>query len=496
MRCIQITMAENFGVSDRGKFYDETGALRDVVQNHMLQVLGNLTMDPPTGEDHEAERDQKAALLKAVRPLKAGRRGARTVQRLQEGRGRRARFHRRNLYRDQAVHRYLALGWRSDLHSCRKDDAGHLHGGGRRIQASAAGNFPRNRARRAHRTCGCASAPTSASGFGVRVKVPGERMVGEDVELKLKSHAAAEMPPYQRLLGDAMRGNGELFARQDLVEAQWRIVQPILGNVTPVYSYEPGTWGPDEANQLIGADGPWINPTVPTRRRGQIDRSAETDVGVFCSTSTTRCSTTIVCKTICFSIWSASSAPKPASRYLAIFEELRGSWVTPIIWARWSATGSRTLHDPRLLRMANWLVDYPFAARLYPGALDVVKRVKRWGKVAILSDGDAVFQPRKVERSGLWKAFGGHVLIYIHKEQELAGVEKFYPAQHYVMVDDKLRILQAIKDVWKDRVTTVFPRQGHYAKDKKAIAQYRPADISIERIADLLEHKRNEFMAA
>jgi hypothetical protein len=107
-----------------------------------------------------------------------------------------------------------------------------------------------------------------------------------------------------------------------------------------------------------------------------------------------------------------------------------------------------------------------------------------------------VFQPRKVERSGLWKAFGGHVLIYIHKEQELAGVEKFYPAKHYVMVDDKLRILQAIKDVWQDRVTTVFPRQGHYAKDKKSNAQYRPADITIERIADLLEHKRNEFTAA
>ncbi len=122
--------------------------------------------------------------------------------------------------------------------------------------------------------------------------------------------------------------------------------------------------------------------------------------------------------------------------------------------------------------------------------------MKRWGTVAILSDGDAVFQPRKVEQSGLWKAFGGHVLIYIHKEQELAAVEKFYPARHYVMVDDKLRILQAIKDVWQDRVTTVFPRQGHYAKDKKSITQYRPADLSLDRIADLLKHKRTEFMAA
>jgi FMN phosphatase YigB (HAD superfamily) len=116
--------------------------------------------------------------------------------------------------------------------------------------------------------------------------------------------------------------------------------------------------------------------------------------------------------------------------------------------------------------------------------------------VAILSDGDAVFQPRKVEGSGLWKAFDGHVLIFIHKEQELASVERFYPAKHYVMIDDKLRILQAIKDKWKSRVTTVFPRQGHYAKDKKAIAEYRPADISIRRIADLLEYDRNRFLAA
>ncbi len=187
---------------------------------------------------------------------------------------------------------------------------------------------------------------------------------------------------------------------------------------------------------------------------------------------------------------------KARSRYVAIFEELRAQLGYADYLGALERYRIENIHDPRLLRMANWLVDYPFAARLYPGALDVIKRVKRWGKVAILSDGDAVFQPRKVERSGLWKAFGGHVLIYIHKEQELAGVEKFYPAKHYVMVDDKLRILQAIKDVWQGRVTTVFPRQGHYAKDKKAIAQYRPADITLDRIADLLKHKRNEFMAA
>jgi FMN phosphatase YigB (HAD superfamily) len=124
---------------------------------------------------------------------------------------------------------------------------------------------------------------------------------------------------------------------------------------------------------------------------------------------------------------------------------------------------------------------------LYPGAIEVIKRTRKWGQVAILSDGDAVFQPRKVERSGLWKAVGGNVLIFIHKERELECVKKFYPARHYVVVDDKLRLLEAIKDIWKDRVTTVFAQQGHYARDRKSNAKYRPADISIRRIADLLD---------
>lgn len=174
-------------------------------------------------------------------------------------------------------------------------------------------------------------------------------------------------------------------------------------------------------------------------------------------------------------------------RYLEIFEDLRGTLGYADYLGALQGYRHEKLRDPRFLHVANWLIEYPFAARLYPGALAVIKHVKRWGKVAILSDGDAVFQPRKVERSGLWKAFGGNVLIFIHKEQELECVENLYPARRYVMIDDKLRLLEAIKDVWKDRVTTVFVRQGHYARDKKAIAEYQPADISIRRIADLLD---------
>jgi FMN phosphatase YigB (HAD superfamily) len=147
--------------------------------------------------------------------------------------------------------------------------------------------------------------------------------------------------------------------------------------------------------------------------------------------------------------------------------------------------------DVRLLSMSPYLVDYPFANRLYPGALDVLAQLRTWGPTVILSDGDVIFQPRKVERSGIREAVDGHVLIYIHKEEMLEDVERRYPAQHYVMVDDKPRILAAVKDAWRERVTTVFPRQGQYARDAKA---YRPADLTIERIGELLTHDLSELL--
>src|SRR6185437_4539083 len=152
------------------------------------------------------------------------------------------------------------------------------------------------------------------------------------------------------------------------------------------------------------------------------------------------------------------------------------------------------LHNPQVLRMANWLVDYPFADRLYPGALEAVARAAQWGPTVVLSDGDAVFQPRKVQRSGLWQAFEDRVLIYIHKEEELDDVERFFPATHYVLIDDKLRILDAVKKIWGERVTTVSPRQGHYALDPAIVAQYpTAADHTIERIGDLVRLGREAF---
>lgn len=151
------------------------------------------------------------------------------------------------------------------------------------------------------------------------------------------------------------------------------------------------------------------------------------------------------------------------------------------------------LHDPRVLQMSNWLVDYPFADRLYPDALKAVKHVARWGRPVVLSDGDAVFEPRKVERSGVWTAFDDDILIYVHKEQELDDVERRYPAKHYALIDDKLRILTAVKKIWGDRVTTVFTRQGHYANDAKNVPAYPPADIRVDRIGDLLTLDRAAF---
>ena len=144
-------------------------------------------------------------------------------------------------------------------------------------------------------------------------------------------------------------------------------------------------------------------------------------------------------------------------------------------------------HEHRLLLMSGFLVDYPFAERLYPRELDAVARLGNFGPTVILTDGDVVFQPRKVQRSGLWDAVGGRVLIYVHKEQMLDAVQRHYPARRYVMVDDKLRILAAMKQVLGERLVTVFPRQGHYAFDPVNIAKYPAADITVEHIGDLLE---------
>jgi hypothetical protein len=188
--------------------------------------------------------------------------------------------------------------------------------------------------------------------------------------------------------------------------------------------------------------------------------------------------------------------PDREQSYWDIFEQLR----TELGYADYLGALQRYRiqypRDPELLTVSHFLINYPFATRLYPDSLDVVEQVKQWGVPVVLSDGDVVFQPLKVERSGIYESFAGNVLIYIHKEQELEDVAGRFPADHYVLIDDKLRILTAVKKVWGAKVTTVFPKQGHYANDPQILAQFPPADISVNRIGDLLGYGLENFRAA
>lgn len=183
-------------------------------------------------------------------------------------------------------------------------------------------------------------------------------------------------------------------------------------------------------------------------------------------------------------------------RYWQIFEELRSELGYADYLGALQRYRIERPRDPKLLEVSYFMVNYPFANRLYPESLDAVEHARQFGQVAILSDGDVVFQPRKVDRSGLYETFGGHVLIYVHKENELEDVERKYPAVHYVMVDDKVRILAAIKKYWGSRVTTVFPRQGHYALDESQVAKYPQPDITLQRIGELQKYSLNEIVAA
>src|SRR5499427_2464847 len=183
-----------------------------------------------------------------------------------------------------------------------------------------------------------------------------------------------------------------------------------------------------------------------------------------------------------------------AQEYWHIFEQLR----TELGYADYLGALQRYRdkhpHALHLLSVSDFLISYPFGERLFPDARKVIEHVQQWGPAVILSDGDVVFQPLKISRSGLANAVAGHVLIYVHKEEELDDVEQRYPAEHYVLVDDKLRILAAVKAFWGPRVTTVFVKQGHYAADPTIVGTYPPADISIGRIGDLLQYQLPELL--
>ncbi|HRH44770.1 MAG TPA: hypothetical protein PKY82_24240 [Pyrinomonadaceae bacterium] len=186
---------------------------------------------------------------------------------------------------------------------------------------------------------------------------------------------------------------------------------------------------------------------------------------------------------------------KRNNRYWEIFEQLRSELGYADYLGALQRYRVENPYDSHLLALSNYLINYPFANRLFPNSLDALEHCKQFGKVVILTDGDVVFQPRKIERSGLLEAVEKNILIYIHKEHELHDVERRYPAKHYVLVDDKIRILSAIKAIWGDKVTTVFPKQGHYALDEKEVAKYPKADISIERIGEVLSFDAKQIKA-
>ncbi len=265
---VQITMAESFGVKGRGKFYEEAGAIRDVIQNHMLQVMACVMMEPPTGSTPEPVRDAKATLLKAIRDLTPRDvvRGQFRGYRDEEG-----------VAPDSTVETFAAV--RLFVDTWRWADVPVYIRAGKCLPVSAVealvtfrqppravfgeGTYPDTNYIRFRLS------PEIVIALGTRVKKPGEAMAGEPVELEVMRKARHALPPYARLLGDAMAGDATLFARQDEVEAAWEVVDPILGNVVPVHTYEQNTWGPKEADQLIAPDGSWHDSLLNPSRRAE-----------------------------------------------------------------------------------------------------------------------------------------------------------------------------------------------------------------------------------
>ena len=274
VRSIQITMAEDFGVKERGGFYEEAGAMRDVVQNHLLKLLAVVAMDPPGGGIPDAYRDEKARLLMAVRPLdpKHVVRGQYKGYRSAPG-----------VAPDSTVETYAAIKLMID--NWRWAGVPIYIRSGKELAVTCTEVLIELR-RPPRETFGervplssghvrMRISPDVVIALGLRVKVPGDHMVGREAELMVTSAPPNMRPPYQRLLTDAMNGNQELFAREDGVEASWRIVESILGDVVPLETYEPGSWGPSAARKLIGKDGPWIDQVPsPPHLTGDCEPSA------------------------------------------------------------------------------------------------------------------------------------------------------------------------------------------------------------------------------
>ena len=257
---VQITMAENFGIQGRGSFYDQTGTIRDVVQNHLFQILANLAMEPPVRTDSETMRDEKVKVLKAIRPLEAKNvvRGQFRGYRKENG-----------VAPDSKVETFVALQLNVD--SWRWQGVPFYIRAGKSLPVTCTEIVVRlRRPPTVFPTCTPAQnyfrfrvSPNVTAAFGLTVMDEQEKMIGEQAELLASHHPSAEeMDAYERVLGDAMAGDATLFAREDYVEEAWRIVDPVLKADTPVHQYEPVTWGPSEVDQKVSPPGGWENPMV------------------------------------------------------------------------------------------------------------------------------------------------------------------------------------------------------------------------------------------
>jgi len=258
---VQITMAENFGVAGRGKFYEEAGAIRDVIQNHMLQLVALLAMEPPAGNYQEAVRDEKARIFKAMRPIHRNHvvLGQYSGYLQEEGVSPSSMvetFAALKLFLD--TWRWSGVPFFIRAGKCLPETATEIVVEFKTPPLGVFGEIepPQSNYYRFRLS------PDVLISLGARTKVPGEAMWGEGVELIVRSHHTDSMPPYERLLGDAMRGDATLFVREDAVEAAWKVVEPILGTVSPVYQYAPNTWGPPETDRIIERDGGWHNPVL------------------------------------------------------------------------------------------------------------------------------------------------------------------------------------------------------------------------------------------
>ena len=257
---IQITMAEAFDVADRGRFYDRTGAIRDVVQNHMLQVLATVLAEPPAGAGLAGWRDAKARRGGRAAAADPRAHGARPVRGLPRGRRGRPALDGGDLRRGPARRRHLALGGRADRDPGRQVPAGHRHRGHHPFKAPPQDVFGIEPVRRPTTSCGSGSGrrPRSASPCTARSPAPGWEPQAED--LTFAEQPGSDMRPYDRLIGAALDGDRWLFARQDTVEAAWQIVDPVLGDVVPVHPYARGSWGPKEADRLLPGRDTWHDP--------------------------------------------------------------------------------------------------------------------------------------------------------------------------------------------------------------------------------------------